>query len=65
MMDHGYVEKEGYRDLCDDIKDNMAEWQAECVCLIQLINLFSYTYEKLDIMLIRQVVSIQNIKILL
>lgn len=34
MMDHGYVEKEGYRDLCDDIKDNMAEWQAECVCLI-------------------------------
>lgn len=30
MMNHGYVDKENYSILCDDIKENMSEWQAEC-----------------------------------
>lgn len=30
MMDHGHVDKESYSILCDDIKENMSEWQAEC-----------------------------------
>lgn len=30
MMNHGYVDKESYSILCDDIKENMSEWQAEC-----------------------------------
>lgn len=29
MMNHGYVDKESYSILCDDIKENMSEWQAE------------------------------------
>lgn len=29
MMEHGYVDKENYTDLCDDIKECMPEWLAE------------------------------------
>lgn len=30
MLDHGYVEKADYKELCDTIKDNMSEWQQTC-----------------------------------
>lgn len=30
MLDHGHVDKESYLILCDDIKENMSDWQAEC-----------------------------------
>lgn len=30
MLDHGYVEKSAYKELCDEIKKNMSEWQQDC-----------------------------------
>ena len=30
MLDHGHVDKESYLIICDDIKENMSDWQAEC-----------------------------------
>lgn len=30
MMDHGYVDKESYTNLSNEIKENMSDWQAEC-----------------------------------
>lgn len=30
MMDHGHVNKESYTNLCDEIEENMTDWQAEC-----------------------------------
>lgn len=30
MLDHGYIQKSDYKDLCDIIKENMVEWQNDC-----------------------------------
>lgn len=30
MMEHAYVTKEDYQNLCEDIKENMSVWQRDC-----------------------------------
>ena len=30
MMEHGFIKKSDYDDLCDEIKENMEFWQEDC-----------------------------------
>lgn len=30
MMDHGNLDKEDYKNLCEEIKEEMEMWQTEC-----------------------------------
>ena len=30
MQEHGNVDQDSYRELCDEIKDSMEIWQEEC-----------------------------------
>lgn len=30
MLEHGKIEKEGYDDLCETIKEERADWEAKC-----------------------------------